>query len=324
MSARTTGHYQRKHVCSLCLLGAGCTCFSLDSPHTSLSITNFVVRAKLSFTISLPVVAAYLQKWVPDSEIHQKKFKTLRNEFYGQQKIKGRGRRSAAAATDMTLHSAFDNCLNQTHYVGTSKFGVKYFRTGTIHVTAGTDSVAQVKAVIRQAMYWVVDAHGPVSILDATVGLVRRAVTPDVQIPRASPLIVDMINANVRYAREVKLRALQRFISTTRHLAIFNPAEYPALNVQYVVEPEAEAQVGAVSGASIDVMSESPLMDASDPSARSLGPAFNPGATLVSVLVFNSGSVIITGAKDIAHLLAAYTWINSIIPEFFSDLKPSA
>ena len=103
-----------------------------------------------------------------------------------------------------------------------------------------------------------------------------------IQEIKFSPLTVNLINTNYEFGFDINLPKVQRHIKNNKTFlqCHYDPQKYPGLNIKISI----------------------------------------PGSSNVTILLFRSGNLMITGGKSYNDILFAYNEINSVIAENYNDV----
>lgn len=120
--------------------------------------------------------------------------------------------------------------------------------------------------------------------------------------PQIKDLEIGMINSDFNCGFKINRELLHRIVISMGFYSSFEPSIYPGVNIKYYYNP---VDFGGICNCNC-------ICD---------GKGKNGNCKKITVAVFNSGSIIITGAKSGDHLRKAYEFINKIINDRKEEIK---
>jgi TATA-box binding protein (TBP) (component of TFIID and TFIIIB) len=117
----------------------------------------------------------------------------------------------------------------------------------------------------------------------------------DVFIKQSGDLETVLINSDFDIHAEVNREALHRTIVSNGYLSSYEPCNYPGVNIKYYYNP---------------LMKNYGICDCEKPCN---GKGLDNTCKKITVAVFKSGKIIITGARSKTHLQTAYEFISEFI-----------
>jgi TATA-box binding protein (TBP) (component of TFIID and TFIIIB) len=198
---------------------------------------------------------------------------------------------SKKSKKDLELNYNFYNQCTITSFIPKDfklkeliKVSTKIFHNGSFTIT-GARSIQGIVHLIRKLLHLLI-SYGDVLILSGNLEIVN--------------LKISLINTDFTINKKVKQKLLNEILQYPKfsfqqggHIksSIFDPDEYHAVKIKYIDNPEDKTTYYTRKG-----------VEKYD--------------TEVTISVFNTGSVIITGGKDIRVTLGAYQFINKVFDEF--------
>lgn len=220
---------------------------------------------------------------------------------YGNQR-KGKPKKTATSKRKVveTVSKRFDNQLTLEYKipmaVGNTTLNCKIFRNGNVQMTGvkfieqGHNFVDKIISVIDNAP----DAVGEKQLLENKNYRVR------------------MINCDYKVGFCIKRDALFRvMIHDYENMSSFEPCIYPGVKIQYMWNINNNAKDG--------------ICRCEDTCVHGKGDGMSKGkCKKITVAVFQSGCIIITGAQTKAQIDETYAWINNIIIENRHNIEKKA
>lgn len=108
---------------------------------------------------------------------------------------------------------------------------------------------------------------------------------------------IRMINSNFKVSYKIDRKRLAKLLKKNHN---FNTRDVEIGYVEYVYEPN-----GGHSCVNIKHRYDHSLVD----------------SNITSIFVFQTGSIIITGAKNLNHIIMAYHYINKILKKYYDEIK---
>ena len=176
----------------------------------------------------------------------------------------------------------FNQITVEVKPTGNNKINIKLFKNGSIQLT-GCKSMNNLHEVLM------ILAH-ELMISKAVIGPKYNEIIPKPFLEDNSKFIISdimirMINTNFKMSYKIDRDELYRILINNNIKCTFEPCVHAGVNIKFVV-----------------------------------GKKKNNANKEVSIFVFESGSIIITGASDSTHVLKAYNFITTILDEHHDEI----
>jgi len=207
---------------------------------------------------------------------------------------------------------AFDNQVTAIYQMGPGYFpNVKLFYNGNIHITGlrtpedGESINAHLVRLIREMHASVAPDILDVShlnyVANARPGAAQADLAPDAARLEAKDFSVCMINSDFRVPFRVRRRDVHRLLISPQYgnSSVFQPSSYPGVKLQFFWNENQTVKNG-------HCVCDQPCIGKSDGCGEGR-------CKKVTVVLFESGSILITGSNAVRQIDSAYTFITEFL-----------
>jgi TATA-box binding protein (TBP) (component of TFIID and TFIIIB) len=216
-------------------------------------------------------------------------------EKYGLQKYKGFHKKLTIARRRKPAARRFDNQVTiLVRLNGTELTNIKVFKNGNVQMT-GLKTPAQGYRVLEYIM---------------TIMRANPAIT-DSKDPSITNFQLRLINSDFSIGYEVKRDKLHKLLSKlyTGTFSTYEPCIYPGVKIQFNFN--VDQPTSATDG----------ICKCSNPCNGKGGGYGDGGCKKVTIAIFQSGSVIVTGARSYNQLQSAYNYICKVLATHTDEIK---
>lgn len=200
------------------------------------------------------------------------------------------------------------NFVNQVTIIrdfgGNYRPNIKLFKNGNVHMT-GIRSLEDGKMIVRM-------------IADEVKNIAENIeITKDATQVGATNFMCRMINCDFTVPFRIRRKDLQNMLIAPpfNNISSFQPGTYPGVKIHYFWNPNAPG--GARTDGRCECMQHgAENMCIGKGSGKSIGDCKK-----VTIAVFESGKVLVTGATSIEQVDAAYKWICDVLVTHSDRLK---
>ena len=196
-----------------------------------------------------------------------------------------------------------------------SKLSLKVFKNGSFTLT-GLRSIDGIPTIIRTVDYTIKNYNDVIVLNDNSKNCIMENVR------------ISMLNTNFRINKQIRQNTLNSILNKPEYnisnggnikMSSFDRDKYIAINVKYIYREkmEKELEIANKKKKLKELNNQKPKNK--DLFLTRKGREKLPGE--VTLLIFGSGAIILTGGKDPIELMKAYTFINDILIKHKQEIQ---
>jgi len=185
-----------------------------------------------------------------------------------------------------------------------SKISVKIFKNGSIQMS-GIKNITACNTVLNKLINILKQELG--IIVDGKIVDIKFVDNPDNILVKNFK--IDMINSGFKMSYEINRKNLYNILLEKNVESRFEPAIHAGVNIKFYPKKEEEILTAGLSGEIDNILLDTMKVNIKTKLEKKKGPK------KVSIFVFESGNVIITGAKNISHILQSYSYIYNFLED---------